>query len=404
MNSSLRWWHKTVRPRVLHLIDSFESGGTERQALQLVRMLHESRRCEVRLACLQNKGSLRPEADSLNLGTIHEYPLTSFYDRNCVRQVRRLVRFLKDKQIDLVQTHDFYTNIFGMTAAMLAGVDARIASKRETNGFRTSRQKRVERIAFRLAHRVVANSDAVRGQLIREGVAVEKIVKIYNGLDVERVRVDPKLTRRDALAKLGLRVNPSRHFVTIVANLNHAVKDHPTFLRAAAQVRKSISDAAFILAGEGELTPRLRELATELGIDQDVFFIGRCENLPELLFVSDVCALSSTAEGFSNSILEYMAAARPVVVTNVGGAREAVIEGETGYIVQPGDHERMANQIIELLGEPEHARAKGERGRQVVVGKFSSEAQCEGTLALYRQLLADVKPSPEPTVAAQRIS
>jgi glycosyltransferase involved in cell wall biosynthesis len=366
------------------MIDSFEQGGSERQALQLVRKLHESGRSGVRLACLQNKGSLRGEADRLGLGEIPEYPLTSFYDRNFVTQLRRLARFLKENEIDAIHTHDFYTNIFGMTAAALARVRARIAYKGETDGFRTPAQKRLERGAFRLAHRVVANSDAVRQQLIREGLPAEKVVKHYNGLDLKRVAVQLGATRDDILAMLAL---PERRLVTIVANLQHVVKDHPTFLRAAARVRASIPDAAFVIAGEGKLMPGLRELTAHLGMERDVFFIGRCDKVAELLSVSDVCALSSTAEGFSNSILEYMAAARPVVVTDVGGAREAVIEGETGYLVSAGDDQQMAERMVELLRDPKRARAMGARGKSIVEEKFSCERHLAKTLGLYSELL-----------------
>lgn len=375
------------------MIDSFEQGGSERLALQLVRQLHESQRCRVRLACLQDKGSLRGEADLLGLGEIPEYPLTSFYDRNFIRQLRRLARFLKENEIDVVHTHDFYTNIFGMTAAAMAHVRARIAYKGETGGFRTSAQKRLERGAFRLAHRVVANSDAVRRQLIREGVPAEKVVRHYNGLDLERVAVQSGATRDDVLASLAL---PERRLVTIVANLQHAVKDHPMFLRAAARVRAAVPDAAFVIAGEGKLMEGLRELTAQLGLERDVFFIGRCEKVAELLSVSEVCALSSTAEGFSNSILEYLAAARPIVVTDVGGAREAVIEGETGYLVAAGDDQQMAERIIELLRDPRRARAIGKRGRSMVEERFSCERHLQTTLELYEELtvrgLAAVRP------------
>ena len=366
------------------MIDSFEQGGTERQALQLVRQLHESGRCRVRLACLQDKGSLRDEADRLGPGEIPEYPLTSFYDRNFVTQLRRLARFLKENEIDVIHTHDLYTNIFGMTAAAMARVRARVAFKGETDGFRTSTQKRLERGAFRLAHRVVANSNAVRQQLIREGVPAEKVVKHYNGLDIERVKAQSNATREDILAMLGL---PERRLVTIVANLQHAVKDHPMFLRAAALVRAAVPDASFVIAGEGKLMEGLRDLATQLGLDLDAFFIGRCERVAELLSVSEVCALSSTAEGFANAILEYMAAARPVVVTDVGGAREAVIAGETGYIVPAGDDQQMAERMIELLRDPKRARAMGERGRSLVEEKFSCERHVANTLDLYFEML-----------------
>jgi glycosyltransferase involved in cell wall biosynthesis len=346
--------------------------------------LHESGRTGVRLACLQNKGSLRGEADRLGLGEIPEYPLSSFYDRDFVTQLRRLTRFLKENEIDVIHTHDFYTNIFGMTAAALARVRARIAYKGETDGFRTPAQKRLERVAFRMAHRVVANSDAVRRQLISEGLPAEKVVRHYNGLDLKRVAVRSGATRNDILAMLAL---PERRLVTIVANLQHPVKDHPTFLRAAARVRAEVPDAAFAIAGEGKLIEGLRELTAQLDLERDVFFIGRCEKVAELLSVSDVCALSSTAEGFSNSILEYMAAARPVVVTDVGGAREAVVEGETGYLVSAGDDQQMAERMIDLLRDPQRARAMGERGKSIVEEKFSCERQLANTLDLYSELL-----------------
>ena len=166
------------------------------------------------------------------------------------------------------------------------------------------------------------------------------------------------------------------------------------FLRAAARVRQAVPDAGFILAGEGELMPQLRAVATQLGIAADVFFIGRCDRIADLLFISDVCALSSKAEGFSNSILEYMAAARPVVATAVGGAREAIIEDETGYIVASGDDEQMAARIIELLRDPQRARAMGEKGKQRVAEEFSTSRHLANTLALYSELLEQKSAAP----------
>ena len=377
-----------MKPNVLHIINSFDQGGTERQAVQLVRRLHEAGRYHMHLACLDRRGILRQEAESLGLEEINEYPLNSFYDRNFLTQLRRCVRFLKEHEIDVVHTHDFYTNIFGMTAARLAGVPARIASKRETEGFASHTQKRVERFAFRFAHSVITNADAVGKQLIKEGVRAEKLVTIYNGLDRKRVAARTDLDRAATLALLNLPAKPERSFVTILANIQHTVKDHPTFLRAAARVHEAVPGAAFVIAGEGGLLNDLRTLAAELGIEGDTFFIGRCQNVAELLSVSKVCVLSSTAEGFSNSILEYMAAARPVVVTDVGGAREAVVEGETGFIVPAGDDEKMAARIIELLRETDRARAMGQRGRAIIAEKFSCTAQVERTSALYDRLLA----------------
>src|ERR1044072_7342652 len=172
---------------VLQLIDSFNQGGSERQALQLTRLLVESGRFRVHLACLSPEGVLRDSINALGLGEIPSFPLNSFYDPNAVRQLRRFVRWLKSSRIDILHTHYFYTNVFGMAAGALARLPVRVASMRETAGMRSAAQKQVQRVAYSLAHHVVGNSNAVRAKLIGEGVAPEKVSVIYSGLDVRRL-------------------------------------------------------------------------------------------------------------------------------------------------------------------------------------------------------------------------
>ena len=380
-----------MKPAVLQLIDSFNQGGSERQALQLTRLLYESGRYDVRLACLSPEGSLRSTIEDLDLGEIHAFSLTSFYDQNAVRQLRRFVRCLKSSRIDILHTHDFYTNVFGMAGGRLARTPVRIASMRETSGMRSMAQAHVQRFVYSLAHHVVANSNAVREKLIADGTSAEKVTVVYNGLDLKRMATSASRSKSLALLDLPDDDVGPRRFISIVANMRHEVKDYPMFLRAARQVRDAIPDAAFLLAGEGELSDSVRGLAKKLGIDHCTFFLGRCEKLAELLSISEICVLSSKAEGFSNSILEYMAAARPVVVTDVGGAREVVSEGETGYLVASGDDATMATRLISLLRDPAKARSMGENGKRVIEEKFSCEAQLARTEELYEQLLKTTK-------------
>ncbi|HYE16224.1 MAG TPA: glycosyltransferase [Pyrinomonadaceae bacterium] len=372
----------------LQLVGSFHQGGSERQAVQLARLLAERGGCRVRVATLDASGVLGAEVESLGLGEVPEYRLTSFYDANAVRQLRRFARFLRAERVDVVHTHDFYTNVFGMAGAWLAGVPARVASKRETEGMRTAAQERAERAAFRLAHAVTVNAGAVRERLVAGGVPGGKIKVVHNGIDAARVAPPAGMSRAEARAAVGLPREEGLRFVTIVANLRHEVKDHSMFLRAARRVLAEVPEARFVVAGEGELEAPLRAMAVEMGVAEAVVFTGRCERVAELLFASDVCALSSRAEGFSNALLEYMAAGRPSVVTDVGGAREAVVEGETGFVVAPGDDERMAERIVHLLRSPAEARAMGERARDRVAREFSCEIRLEKTLALYAGLLA----------------
>lgn len=361
-------------------------------------MLHESGRFNVFVATLDRNGPLVTEISRLNLSEVPEYKLTSFYDRNAIVQLRSFAGYLKRNNIQVVHAHDFYTNIFGMAAATLARVPVRIASRRES-AVRVAKQRLVERGAYRLANKVVANCEEVRRQLIVEGVAAKKVVTLYNGLELSRFTKE--FDRKTSVAHLGLTTDAPRRFITIVANMRAhfmepkpvCLKDHATFLRSAKRVHSSVPDAAFVIAGEGELLEQTKSLARELGLERDVFFIGRCERIVELLSVSYACVLSSISEGFSNSILEYMAAERPVVATDVGGAREAIVEGETGYLVKPGDDETMAQRLVDLLKDSDRALVMGERGRTVVREKFSSEAQLTHAENLYETLLSREKNS-----------
>jgi L-malate glycosyltransferase len=380
-----------LRYNALQLIGSFHQGGSERQAVQLTRLLLESGRCNVFVVTLQREGVLLDEIDRLGLNDIPEFRLNSFYDLHAARQLRRFAQFLKKNEIDVIHTHDFYTNIFGMAAAGLARVPVRIASRRES-AVRPQTQRFVERAAYRLAHAVVANCEDVRQQLIREGVPAQKVRTVYNGLDAARVQ--PTSADRNEILR-SLNLPEQARFVTIMANMRAHVrepepfcfKDHPTFLRAAKQVHESVPEAAFIIAGECDLMEATRELARSLGIADRTFFIGRCQDVGSVLSISDVCVLSSSSEGFSNAILEYMAAGRPVVATDVGGAREAIIHGETGYLVPVGDHAQLAEHIISLLLDQESAGSMGESGRRRVNEQFSTVKQLQNVESLYNELL-----------------
>lgn len=392
-----------MKSSVLHLVGSFAQGGSERQAVRLARSLHESGRYRVVVAALEGCGVLRAEVEGMNLdGEIEEFPLTSFYNRQMARQLNRFARFLKRERVNIVHTHDFYTNIFGITGARLAGVPACIGSRRETSGVRTVRQRQVEKFIFRFAHRIVTNAEAVRREVIAEGTPARKVVTVYNGLDFARLgaptpesRAKAKRFLLDEWRRSGVLSGDAFNdvsfvdapIVTIVANMRLRVKDHPMFLRMARRVHERVPQALFVLAGEGELLAELRALAAEYGLQDHAIFTGRCANVGAVLRASDVCVLSSTGEGFSNAILEYMAAARPVVATDVGGVREAIVEGETGYIIPVGDDAAMAERVSELLEHPERAVEMGAHGRQIVEGNFSVEAQLTRIESLYDELL-----------------
>lgn len=362
-----------MKKRVLQLIGSFHQGGSERQAVALASMLKKEGSFDVSIATMNREGVLLKDAETVAGGEIAEFPLTSFYDSNFLRQARRCAKYLRDNKIDVVHTHDFYTNVFGMVSAALARVPVRIASKRETRGMRSRAQEFVERLAFSRAHAIIANSESTRDYLA--GSIREKTHVIYNGVDLTHFNAD------------GHSTNGGRS-VAMVANLRHDVKNVPMFLRAAKRVVADIPDANFVIAGEGELESQLKNTAKLIGVADNVRFVGRCADVPTLLAKSNACVLTSRAEGFSNSILEYMAAGKPVVATNVGGASEAIVDGETGYLVASDDDEAMAKRLSEILGDAKRAGEMGEKAKRRIVENFSADAQLQKTLRLYNKLLA----------------
>lgn len=371
-----------MKKRVLQFIGSFHQGGSERQAVALTRLLANDRSYDTRVAVLNGDGVLRTEVERLGLLDIPEFPLTCFFSAGFLRQAVRCAKYLRSNKIDLVHTHDFYTNVFGMTASRLAGVKAKVASKRETFGMRTPNQVRVEKVAFAMADAIVVNSEAVRNYLRSDGVAEKKLSLIYNGLDITRF-----LQPRSAELRAEHAIADDAKVITLVANLRHHVKNVPMLLRAARIVIDSSPDTIFLIAGEGELQAELEQMAVAMNIGPNVRFLGRCSDVPALLATSDVCVLTSTAEGFSNSILEYLAAGKPVIATNVGGAGEVIKNGISGHLVRSDDHEKLAEHLLELISD--HARCVefGQAGHKTVKARFSEKVQLEDTLALYDSLL-----------------
>lgn len=381
--------NSAVKKNVLQLVPSFHQGGSERQALQTARLLHDDGTYNLELACLDKSGVLLNDGVVSDFGEIAEFPLSSFYDANMAKQLRRFAGYIRSKKIDIVQTNDFYTNIFGMIGARMAGVPVRIAAKRET-GMRTAMQRFTERRAFGFADAVIVNAERVRNYLTTAGIAERKLEVIHNGIEPTRFNGSSK-DREILLRELALPLERPFRFVTIVANLRDRVKNHEMFLRAAKTVSETIGEAGFIIAGEGERTRLITSTARDLGLSDRVFFLGRCSKIPELLAVSDICVLTSDSEGFSNSILEYMAAGKPVVATNVGGAAEAVIENETGFLIDPDDDRSLAERIRRLFNDDSLRNRLGLAGKQRVLDRFSTTNQLSKTLDLYGRKLSGLK-------------
>jgi glycosyltransferase involved in cell wall biosynthesis len=243
---------------------------------------------------------------------------------------------------------------------------------------------RANRFAYRFADRVVGNSPSVSSLVESEGgVPASRIVTIPNFLDPQSFEPLLETSRRALLDDLGV---PDDAFVVgIVARLS-AVKDHATLLRALVELAKEIPNVHSVLVGEGPERGRIEALARELGIEDRVHLAGERPQIPNLHGLFDVSVLCSTTEAFPNSVLEAMAASRPVVATDVGGTPDAVRQGATGLLVPPSEPLRLASAIARLHAEPALRAKLGMAARSAAQSGYSASAVITQVEALYTSL------------------
>jgi len=204
---------------------------------------------------------------------------------------------------------------------------------------------------------------------------------VYNGIDAGEEPGSP------SCAPSGIEVPTGATLITYVANLREG-KGHRCLVDAAEKVMAAFPKARFLFVGEEQnKTGGVRERIRMLGLEDKVLLTGRRQDVPAILRASTLVAHPGTEEGFSNAVLEAMAAAMPVVAARAGGNAEAVVDGETGILVPPGDAEGFAAAILRLLGDPPAARAMGEAGRRRVIERFSAEMMVDEIEALYAALL-----------------
>jgi glycosyltransferase involved in cell wall biosynthesis len=367
------------RRRVLHLITSFEIGGTERQAVELLKRLDQER-YDVRLAALRNEGPFYEEI-AARFPDVPEFPLTSFYNANAVKQLARLRRQMISQKIDILHAHDFYSGIIGAAAARMAGVKV-IAAQRHLK----LSDRRVHawgtRMIHSMAHRILVNSEAIRDLIIEQGSAPpSKIAVIRNG--VLESRASRSDSRNLLCGELGL--DPNVRLIGMVARLQ-PVKGHRFFIEAATTVLRERTDVHFLLVGDGPLRAEIENQAGDLGIADRIHLLGDRTDVTDLVSAFDLLVLASLHEGLPNSVMEAMAAGVPVVATAVGGTKELIVDGETGYLVPPADTGALADRIMFAL------RDKGcseiiSTARRRILSSFGIDRMVDSVEQLYDELM-----------------
>lgn len=371
------------RIRVAYCLDSFEIGGTELNAVRTAEQLDRAR-FDVTMICLSSRGPLRERCEQAGLRVV-EMPISGLLSLATLRQGRRLAEFLRRERFDIVHAHDIYTNVFVVPWARVARVPVVIASRRWWSEVNRGAQRTANRLSYRFAHRVLANSPSVAQMLVgEEGVPASKVVMIPNFVD-EAAFLPPSAEELGAMrASFGL--GGDAEVVGIVANL-HAIKDHRTLFEATSRLARERPALRLVVVGDGAERSKLTELANQLAIADRVIFAGRRPHMPSPHWAFDLSVLSSRGEGFPNSLVEAMAAGRAVVATRVGGVADAVIDGETGLLVGPGNAPAFAGAMSILLADPARRKLLGAAGARSARARFHAELVVGDLQDQYERLL-----------------
>lgn len=297
--------------------------------------------------------------------------------------LRQIVQWCRAYAIDLVHTHDFRSDLYGLIAArwlrvpIVATCHGWIANDRRGRLYTA-----VDQFLLRFFDRVIVVSERMRDQLRGYGVARNRIAVVQNALIVE----DYRPARGDDRLRTQWGIPSGHRLVGKIGRLSPE-KCQDLFLRAAAQVLSRVPDVSFVLVGIGPDEQRLRRLADALGIARHVVFAGYRSDMQAVYNALDLVVQSSSTEGMPNVILEALLMRVPVVATDVGGTAEVMADDRSGWLVPPNDADALVAGICGALADPAHAQALAEAGERRVRAEFSHAVRLQRIMRVYDGVL-----------------
>lgn len=331
--------------KITYMIDVLDTdlAGTENQLIKMINGLDRNK-FEINLICLSthpwietNRASLKCKIDIIEMN--------KFKKPSTYLNFIKLARFFKDTSPDIVHTFFPVCNVIGVLAARIAGVGCILSSRRDYGEWMSSHYLRATRFANMFVTGIVANSTQVRDLTIgKEGFDGNRIKVIYNGIDTDKFRN----IRYDNELRMELGIPEGNKVVGIIANFR-PMKHHHTFIRAAEIVLRQRQDITFILIGTGQLKREMEGLASSLGIERGIIFVGPRNDITRFLSIMDIGVNCSEGEGLSNAIMEYMATGIVCVVSDAGGNPDLITDNVNGFVFKLDDYEKLATLLVTAL-------------------------------------------------------
>lgn len=369
---------------VLHLISRLPPGGVENQLRKVVR-LYDRRRFRPIVCCLKEKGAVGEaiERDGTPVMVLNRMQGHTFD----VRLVFLLRRLMKEHRVTIVRTHQFHANLYGRIAAIWAGVPILLPSFHNTYARRKRHRSLLNWLLARWTDRLITVSEAVKRDLVRYDHLPEgKIKVVHNGCDIDRF-MKPSL-KNDLRAAWKI---PSDAPVIGTVGRLAKEKGQGLLIQAVSQLRSDFPNLRLLIVGEGPEREALEKEAARQGLGDRVILTGFQREVPAYLAIMDLFVFPSVNEGFSNALLEAMAAGKPVIASDIVENAEILPSEKFGLRVPPNDADALARQIRFLLKTPLEAKAMGRRAQERVAAHFTDAMMMEEIQELYQTLLQEKK-------------
>ncbi len=375
-----------TRLRVLQVLHTLNRAGAER----LVYEFALANRDHIDTAVL-TLDQLGPLADQLQAAGVDVH-FTHRRDGIDVSQIFKIARIIKSFNPDVIHCHQYTPFFYAALAALAARSRARILFTEHGRHFPdivSSKRRLFNRfLVSRAAHITAVCDFARRGLVASDAFPPDRVEVLYNGVDLERFENLPPRDQARALLHLPPDVPLILHVGTF-----RPVKNQSAAIQAFKFVRDKIPNALIAFVGDGPDLPACSDLVARLNLVDAVFFLGQRDDIPTVLAAADLFIMTSRSEAHSVSILEAMAAAIPVVATDVGGIPETVLHNRTGLLVPPNDSSALASALVQLLNDPVRRAEFGSAARNRVREKFLRSDMHRRYLEIYNKLSSRGKPS-----------
>ena len=367
--------------KVLHVISSLTRGGAEVQVASLVRTLRQQG-VEAEILCIRELGALASELVKENIPVhFHKFrsrlsPLSLWWFRT----------FLKQGNFHLVHSHMYRSNTSSTVGRLLAGRKPIVCSVHSRKLWDTKRQKAMDRRLHRFRSRMLFVSGEAREIFLKEtGCSAEKCLCFPNGVDLS-----PFDNAEGSSVREELKLAENELLVTMVARFEHA-KDYETFLQAVPLVLEQNSGVSFACVGDGRTREAMESLAQSFGEkdSKKIHFLGTRGDIPSILAATDIAVLSSHWEGFPISVLEALAAGKPMIVNPVGAIPDILKDGITGLLFPAKDPKKLAESILRLAKDQASRSSLGTQGRKMVEECFSIEKVTQSLITIYEAVLSE---------------